>query len=66
MKPTDCVVLMPITSLNNVGILSDMTGIYHYTGSLTTPGCAEVVQWVVIEKPMHVDSSLVTISYLRI
>ena len=47
-------------------ILSDMTGMYHYTGSLTTPGCAEIVQWIVMETPMHVEKSLVTIPHPHI
>ena len=59
-------VLKPSTSYNNMDILSDMTGMYHYTGSLTTPGCAEIVQWIVMETPMHVEKSLVTIPHPHI
>ena len=27
---------------------------YHYEGSLTTPGCQEIVQWIVMDRPMYV------------
>ena len=35
-------------------IHSDLNGLYHYEGSLTTPSCDEIVQWVVMDKPLHV------------
>ena len=31
-----------------------MGGMFHYEGSLTTPGCAEIVQWIVFDKPLYV------------
>ena len=41
-------------------LLSDLTGMYHYTGSLTTPGCEEIVQWIILDTPLHVNKNLVT------
>jgi len=35
-----------------VSSISDLTGLYHYEGSLTTPGCNEIVQWLVLDKPL--------------
>merc|ERR1711935_111617 len=34
--------------------ITDLNGLYHYEGSLTTPSCDEIVQWVVLDKPLHV------------
>jgi len=39
-----------------VSSITDLSGIFHYEGSLTTPGCAELVQWIVMETPMHIRS----------
>ena len=47
-------------------IPSDLSGMYHYTGSLTTPGCAEIVQWIVLDKPIYVEENLVIISHVHI
>jgi len=35
---------------------ADMTSFYRYNGSLTTPGCNEIVQWSVFKKPVPVTS----------
>lgn len=31
---------------------------YHYEGSLTTPPCAEVVDWFVYEEPLHIEQEV--------
>jgi len=37
--------------------ITDLSGFYHYEGSLTTPGCAEIVQWIVMDTPMYIRSN---------
>lgn len=32
---------------------------YRYFGSLTTPGCNEVVEWTVVRDPIYVRPSLI-------
>ena len=39
---------------------SDMS-YYHYFGSLTTPPCSEVVNWVVMKKPLRVTREQVLV-----
>ena len=42
-------------------IYSDLTGLYHYRGSMTTPGCNELVMWLVMDTPIHIrDNGLVS------
>jgi carbonic anhydrase len=31
--------------------------IFNYAGSLTTPGCSEIVDWWVIQKPLKIASA---------
>ena len=33
----------------------DKTKMFNYMGSLTTPGCSEVVEWVVINDPQNIS-----------
>ena len=28
---------------------------FHYPGSLTTPGCAEIVEWLLIKQPLQIS-----------
>ncbi|ETI57627.1 hypothetical protein L914_00076 [Phytophthora nicotianae] len=35
-------------------------GLYNYPGSLTTPGCDEIVDWWVVEKPMKISAKDLT------
>jgi len=37
--------------------ITDLSGIYHYEGSLTTPGCNEIVQWIVMDTPLYIRSN---------
>ena len=32
------------------------TKIYHYEGSLTTPPCSEIVEWIVIDEPQPIST----------
>ena len=42
------------------GMVSDANGhYYHYSGSLTTPNCSEVVTWNVMQKSIYVSKSQV-------
>ena len=34
--------------------ITDLSGLYHYEGGLTTPGCAEIVQWIIMDTPIHI------------
>ena len=38
-------------------VLPDYKGFYHYQGSLTTPDCHEIVNWVVLKNARYVRSS---------
>ena len=38
-------------------ILPDYKGFYHYKGSLTTPDCHEIVNWIVLKDTNFVKSS---------
>ena len=52
---------------NTILRFSDLTGLYHYEGGLTTPGCAEIVEWLVLDKPLLIrQNGLVSISIIII
>lgn len=38
---------------------SSVDGYYRYTGSLTTPPCSKVVEWIVFSRPVYVSHSQV-------
>ena len=38
-------------------VLPDFKGFYHYKGSLTTPDCHEIVNWIVMKNVQYVTSS---------
>ena len=42
------------TGINPNALLPSSRGYYRYSGSLTTPPCAEVVEWLVLRTPVRV------------
>ena len=54
-------VLKRIWRVQILFLYSDLTGMFSYTGSMTTPGCDEVVTWLVMDTPIHIrDHGLVS------
>ena len=49
--------LGPITNLNLNDFVDLNSGFYHYLGSLTTPGCNESVNWVVLQNVLKITKS---------
>ena len=49
-----------VSGLNYSDLLPSSLDYYHYPGSLTTPGCDEVVQWFVLKEPIKVPSEYLT------
>src|SRR5436190_8185028 len=54
-------ILKADAAINPNGLLPAKLGYYRYTGSLTTPPCSEVVEWLVLTQPMQVAASDVEI-----
>lgn len=51
---------MTAAKIDLKGMVSDANGhYYHYSGSLTTPTCNEVVTWNVMQKSIYVSTSQV-------
>ena len=46
-------------TVNPGDLLPSDTSYYRYDGSLTTPGCSEVVDWYVLTNPMHTSKKQV-------
>ncbi|KAF4129923.1 Eukaryotic-type carbonic anhydrase [Phytophthora infestans] len=46
--------LAPYSDLVNK--TADAQGVFNYAGSLTTPGCTEIVDWWVVKKPVDVST----------
>ena len=44
-------------AINPNGMLPPKLGYYRYSGSLTTPPCSEVVEWLVLTEPVQVAAS---------
>ncbi|KAG4035903.1 hypothetical protein PC123_g28529, partial [Phytophthora cactorum] len=47
--------LAPYADLVNKA--ADAQGVFNYAGSLTTPGCSEIVDWWVVKKPVDVSTA---------
>lgn len=45
------------TTINVADILPTSGGYYNYSGSLTTPPCSEVVNWIVMKEPVQASAT---------
>ena len=54
---------VPVSNFMYRSLLPPSLDYYHYPGSLTTPGCDEIVQWFVLKETIKVPSAYLT--YLR-
>ena len=46
-----------VAAINPNGLLPAKLGYYRYPGSLTTPPCSEVVEWLVLTDPIQVAAA---------
>jgi carbonic anhydrase len=65
-EPNQLIALMNIkdqapATLDIAQFYSINEGFYHYLGSLTTPGCTEAVNWIVLDTPRNVTTDQVKI-----
>ena len=44
---------------------TDLDKFYRYSGSLTTPGCNEIVTWTVFDKPIYLSEIQVSLGCRR-
>jgi carbonic anhydrase len=44
-----------ISLIDFVAHARQLSGMFSYDGGLTTPGCYEIVKWIVLDKPMRVS-----------
>ena len=54
--PTESKTDMDINGVTPMDLLPDDLSYYYYEGSLTTPGCNEVVEWFLLRNPVSVPS----------
>ena len=54
--PTRAETDMDVNGVTPTDLLPDDLSYYYYEGSLTTPGCNEVVQWFLLRNPVSVPS----------
>lgn len=53
-----------IRNFNLSALLPDLEHFVSYDGSLTTPGCYESVNWLILNKPLYITQANVSISLL--
>lgn len=47
-------------AIDPTGMLPSDLGYYNYSGSLTTPPCSEIINWVVLKTPMTVSAEQIS------
>lgn len=63
MKDGDETILKERVSLNDL-LPSRTSSFYRYDGSLTTPGCNEIVTWTIFDNPITVSDIQVKIFFI--
>jgi carbonic anhydrase len=48
-----------ISLIDFVAHARQLSGMFSYDGGLTTPGCFEIVKWIVLDKPMRVSTRFI-------